>query len=248
MAGHHIHREILLSKLVGSRRATDNFSPEPIPDSDLQQILYAGLEAPSSYNLQPWRFVVVRDPNQRRKLRKAALDQQKVEDAPIVVVACGDTSGWQEDLEEIIRLGQKHGIGGDAWAQKKRKNVTADLASHPNMAAWVTKQTMIAATTMMWMAEALGYDTGPMEGFDEQQVRTVLHIPAHVRVLFLLAIGHLHGEDSRHPGRLSANRTTFAETYGNPFPIKSLPRRSASPRKTERRNTKPGLINRSASQ
>ena len=56
---------------------------------------------------------------------------------------------------------------------------------------WVTKQTMIAATTMMWMAEALGYDTAPMEGFHEDQVREVLGIPPHVRVIFLLAIGHL---------------------------------------------------------
>src|SRR5437870_12787345 len=53
---------------------------------------------------------------------------------------------------------------------------------------WVTKQTMIAATTMMWMAEALGYDTGPMEGFDEDKVREVLGVPEHVRVLFLLAL------------------------------------------------------------
>ena len=67
---------------------------------------------------------------------------------------------------------------------------------------WVAKQTMIAATTMMWMAEALGYDTGPMEGFDEEQVRAVLDIPPHVRVMFLLAIGYLHGEDARRPGRM----------------------------------------------
>src|SRR5690242_2611663 len=135
MARRHVRGEIPLSKLVDSRRATDNFSSEPVLESDLQQILHAGLEAPSGYNLQPWRFVVVREPNQRKRLRIAALDQQKVEDAPIVVVACGDTNGWRDDLEEVIRLGQEHGIGGDAWAQRKRENVTADLASHPNMSA-----------------------------------------------------------------------------------------------------------------
>ena len=213
-------RETPLSELVRRRRATDNFSPEPVSDSDLQEILRAGLEAPSSYNLQPWRFVVVRDLHQRRKLRAAAaMDQPKVEEAPVVIVACGDTLGWREDLEEVIRLGQEHGIGGEAWAQRKRKNVTADLSSHRNMPMWVAKQTMIAATTMMWMAEALGYDTGPMEGFDEEAVRTVLGIPAHFRVLFLLAIGHLRGEDGKYPGRLSPARTVFSETYGQPFPM-----------------------------
>jgi len=212
-----MHCEKPLSELVRARRATDSFSPEAIPDGDLEEILRAGLEAPSSYNLQPWRFVVVRDVSQRKKLRVAAMNQKKVEEAPVVVVACGDTLGWREDLEEVIRLGQEHGIGGDAWAQRKRKNVTADLGSHPNMSMWVAKQTMIAATTMMWMAEALGYDTGPLEGFDEEAVRTVLGIPTHFRVLFLLAIGHLRGEDGKYPGRLSPSRTVFADRNEQPF-------------------------------
>jgi len=51
MARRRVRREIPLSELVRTRRATDNFSPEPVPDSDLQKILHAGLEAPSSYNL-----------------------------------------------------------------------------------------------------------------------------------------------------------------------------------------------------
>jgi len=97
--------------------------------------------------------------------------------------------------------------------------VIADLSSHPNISMWVTKQTMIAATTMMWMAEALGYDTGPMEGFDEDKVREVLGVPEHVRVLFLLALGHLQGEEGKYPGRLPPSRTLFAERYGQPFPI-----------------------------
>ena len=114
-----VTRETALSELVRRRRATDNFSPEPVSDSDLQEIVRAGLEAPSSYNLQPWRFVVVRDLQQRRKLRAAAMDQPKVEEAPVVIVACGDTLGWWEDLEEVIRLGQEHGIGGEAWGSTK---------------------------------------------------------------------------------------------------------------------------------
>jgi nitroreductase len=212
-------RERPLAELVRTRRATDAFRSEPIPREELEQILQAGLEAPSSYNLQPWRFVVVRDQERRRKLRIAAMNQRKVEDAPVVIVACADTLGWREDLEEIIRIGRENDIGGDAWADRKRRNVIADLSSHPNISMWVTKQTMIAATTMMWMAEALGYDTGPMEGFDEDKVREVLGVPEHVRVLFLLALGHLQGEDGKYPGRLPPSRTLFAERYGQPFPV-----------------------------
>ena len=140
--------------------------------------------------MQPWRFVVVRNPEQRKRLRSAAMNQEQVEQAPVVVVACGDTAGWKQDVEEIIQVSREHGYVDDMWAQRKRANVSADLGSHPNISMWVTKQTMIAATTMMWMAEALGYDTGPMEGSYEDKVREVLAIPNNVRVLFLLAIGH----------------------------------------------------------
>jgi nitroreductase len=201
--------------LVSGRRATPAFSPAAaVADSDLAIILKAGLDAPSSYNLQPWRFVVVRDIEQRRKLRLAAMNQGQVEQAPVVVVACGDTTGWREDLESIIRIGRDHGFSDQTRIDRKRTNVTREIGSHRNMPQWVTKQTMIAATTMMWMAEALGYDTGPMEGFHEDQVRRVLDIPDHVCVLFLLAIGRLEGEDSKYPGRLPPSRTLFAERYG----------------------------------
>jgi len=74
---------------------------------------------------------------------------------------------------------------------------------------------------MMWMAEALGYDTGPMEGFYEDQVRKVLGIPEHVRVIFLLTIGRLQGKDEGYPGRLPPSRTVFAEYYGQPLNLDS---------------------------
>ena len=201
--------------LVTGRRATPAFSPtSAVPDGDLAIILKAGLDAPSSYNLQPWRFVVVRAIEQRRKLRIAAMNQEQVEQAPVVIVACGDTTGWREDLESIIRIGRDRGFSDQTRIDRKRTNVTRDIGSHPNMPQWVTKQTMIAATTMMWTAEALGYDTGPMEGFYEDQVRRVLDIPDHVCVLFLLAIGSLEGEDGKYPGRLPPSRTLFGERYG----------------------------------
>jgi nitroreductase len=213
--------EKTLSKLVRERRATPAFSSAPVSEDDLRTILQAGLEAPSSYNIQPWRFIVVRDIEQRKRLRRAAMNQEQVEQAPVVIVACGDTEGWKEDLAEVIRIGRLRGINDESHIERKRKNVMADLGSQPNMGMWVTKQTMIAATTMMWMAEAMGYDTGPMEGFYENQVREVLRIPEHVRVIFLLAIGHLRGEDGDYPGRLPGSRTVFAEHYGDPLNLEA---------------------------
>ena len=213
-----IRTEKKLSDLVRERRATPTFSPSPVREEDLKKIIRAGLEAPSGYNMQPWRFIVVRDAEQRKKLRQSAMNQPKVEQAPVMIVACGDTNGWKEDVEEVIRIGREHGLA-EEQIQRTRKGVTNYLGSHAEISMWVTKQTMIAATTMMWMAEALGYDTAPMEGFYEDEVRNVLGIPAQVRVIFLLGIGHLAGEDKKYAGRLPWSRTVYSERFGQPLAL-----------------------------
>src|SRR5436305_15020057 len=95
--------EKLLSQAIKDRRATPSFEDVPIHSADLEKIMRAGLEAPSGYNLQPWRFVVVRDREQKKRLRQAAFGQAKVEEASVVVVACGDPQAWNDgDLEESI--------------------------------------------------------------------------------------------------------------------------------------------------
>ena len=65
--------EKLLSEVVQERRATNNFEEVPIHAADLEKIVRAGLETPSGYNLQPWRFIVVRDREQKKKLRGCRL-------------------------------------------------------------------------------------------------------------------------------------------------------------------------------
>ena len=73
----------------------------------------------------------------------------------------------------------------------------------------------------------------------------MLNIPAHMRVLFLLAIGRLRGEDDRYPGRLLPARTVFAETYGQPFPMDGIAKSAfETGHKTECGNNDPGLNNR----
>src|SRR6266478_166967 len=94
--------EKTLSQAIKDRRATPGFLPDPVPESDLK-------------NFQPWRFVVVREAEQRARLRQAAMNQPKVEEAPVVIVACADLEGWRGgDLDEIIRLAQQHGYGDEA--------------------------------------------------------------------------------------------------------------------------------------
>ena len=211
-----------LSEAIRERRATPHFDSTPIPDADLKQIVRAGLEAPSAYNLQPWRFVVVRDPEMRKRLREAAMGQPKVEEAPVVIVACGDPLGWKNgDLEAMLQMGAEHGHSA-AGHEGVRNAVHGLLAGKGgeaagisgNTHAWVNRQVMIAFTTLMWMAECLGYDTAPMEGFFEDKVKQVLNIPSEVRVVALLAIGKRKGNDKLYGGRFDSTKLVFENHWG----------------------------------
>jgi nitroreductase len=206
-----------LSRAIAERRATPSFDGSPIPGEDLKKIIEAGLLAPSGFNLQPWRFVVVRSPEQRKRLRGASFNQAKVEEASAVIVACGDADGWRKgDLEEMLRLGREGGMPENYAAQAK-ENIPEYLSNLANLPMWLNRHVMIAVTMMMLMAESLGYDTAPMEGFDEEKVREVLRLPLSFHVVALLAIGHAKGPDKFSGGRFAMSRTVFAEEYDRPI-------------------------------
>jgi nitroreductase len=207
-----------LSEAIRDRRATPSFDGEPIPSGDLRTILQAGLNAPSGYNMQPWRFVVVQDPEQRKKLRAASYNQAKVEEASVVIVACGDRDGWRKDLDEMLRLGRDGGMP-ESYAAQAQQTVPNYLSSFTDdqMKGWLNKQVMIAHTHMMLMAESLGYDTAPMEGFEQAKVCETLKLPMSYWVVALLAIGRLKGQDKFDGGRFEMSHTVFGEEYGKPL-------------------------------
>jgi nitroreductase len=96
-------REVTLSEAIVERRSTPSFDGSPVPDEELNTILRSGIEAPSSFNLQPWRFIVVRDAQQKRRLREAAMGQPKVEEAGAVIVCCGDPEASRgTNLEDVL--------------------------------------------------------------------------------------------------------------------------------------------------
>ncbi|MES2393912.1 MAG: nitroreductase family protein [Acidobacteriota bacterium] len=207
-----------LAQAIRDRRASPSFDGEPIPAGDLRQILDAGLSAPSGYNMQPWRFVVVQQPEQRKRLRAASYNQAKVEEASAVIVACGDRDGWRKDIEEIIRMGRAGGMT-ESYAEQMRESVPAYLSSFNSdqMAGWLNKMVMLAFTSMMLMAEVLGYDTAPMEGFEQDKVCETLRLPMSYWVVALLAVGHVKGSDKFNGGRFDMSHTVFGEEYGKPL-------------------------------
>ncbi|VEG92266.1 nitroreductase family protein [Legionella spiritensis] len=216
------YQERLLSDVLTERRATPDFDGSSIPDHSLSTIINAGIESPSGYNLQPWRFIVVRDARQKKRLREAAMDQPKVEEAGAVIVCCGDLNAPRgNSLDDVLDEAARHGFSDDQ-NQETRKiiNKTFDrpagnaMGLSPDYAVWVNRHVMIAFTTMMWTAETLGFDTAPMEGFFEDKVKSLLEIPDHVRVVALLAIGRRKGKDKPYAGRRKLQDICFKETWG----------------------------------
>jgi nitroreductase len=209
-----------LSQAIAERRATPSFDGAPIPSEDLKQIVDAGLHAPSGYNMQPWRFIVVQSPEQKKKLRAASYNQGKVEEASAVIVACGDADGWRKDLDLMLELGRKGGMP-ESYAAQAQTSVPNYLSSFntTQMQGWLNKMVMLAFTHMMLMAEVMGYDTAPMEGFEQDKVHEVLRLPLSYWVVALLAVGHMKGTDKFDGGRFDMAHTVFGEEFGKPLKL-----------------------------
>ncbi len=212
----------IFSEIITKRRATPHFDGTPIDDADLKTIIKAGMEAPSGYNMQPWRFVVVRDLAKKHILREAAMGQPKIEEAGAIIVFCGDLNATQgPDLDAVLEESTKHGFE-EKQNQQIKKMIGQTFSSSPgnamgvapDYAVWLNRHVMIAFTTMMWMAEFLGYDTAPMEGFFEDKLKSILDIPDDVRVVAILGIGRLKGPDKPYAGRRKMSDICFAESWG----------------------------------
>src|SRR5215210_1864256 len=101
-----------ITEVVLERRATIHFKEsEEIPENILRAILQLGTQAPSGYNLQPWRFIVVRDEANRKRLQQVAFNQPKVAEAPVIIIAVGMKEEWKQTADEVFQEGARRGAG-----------------------------------------------------------------------------------------------------------------------------------------
>ena len=73
-----------------TRRSIRTYTPEPVPDSLITEVLTAAMSAPSAGNQQPWQFVVIADRRLREEIPKFHPYAQMVPDAPVAIAVCGD--------------------------------------------------------------------------------------------------------------------------------------------------------------
>ncbi len=179
-------RILSVKEAVLTRRSIRRFKPEPIPREKLGEILSLALKAPSSNNLQPWRVVVVQNPELKERLREAANNQAQVSSAPAVFVVYSDMKDTLERVEEIFHPGfseeQKQ-----ARATNMRK--AWEGKSNEERENWGKAQGFILLGFLMLIARSFGYDTVPMGGFNAAKVKELLGLPSHAAITALLPIG-----------------------------------------------------------
>ncbi len=205
------------------RRAVRKFDPgRPVPDDLLVRILGLATHAPSGYNLQPWRFLVVRSERNRQRLRLCAYNQPKVGEAPVVVIVLGYLRGYETDLGPM--LDRRVSLGGmtPEAAAESRGRASAALAKHRDLASWANRSAMLAAATLMIAAQGLGVDSAPMEGFDAARIKHEFGVPDDHVVCCLVCLGYALERDP-FPGRFDLEHVCYQEHFGQPWTLGESP-------------------------
>ncbi len=186
--------------LLRRRYACHAFRPAvAIADADLQAVLEAGRLAPSAFGLEPWRFVVVKNPARLPELQAACFGQAQAGTASALVAILARTADLAPDSGSVrARLAREHPHDLD-------ESLAAYRAFHAatDLRAWAVAQCMLAAAQMMLAATAAGLDTCPLGGFDEKYLAAILGIdPSRDAIALVLALGqcaHGAGEKQRLP-------------------------------------------------
>lgn len=206
------------NQLIRQRRATPHFLSDPVPEETIAAALALAGQAPSGYNFQPWRFLILRQPERRASLRGAAFNQIKITEAPVVIVAFGRREGWKEPIDEIFATRAKH-TGQQSGDPKKIKATATQFVEGLSTPLWLNRQVMIGFTYLMLAFESLGWDTAPMEGFDGPAVKKALQLPEDAEIIALLAVGRAVDSATPYPGRLRTDQIAFLDTCDIPFPV-----------------------------
>jgi len=203
------------------RRAVKIFEPVDISCGLREQILNAARYAPSSLNLQPYRFYWVGSPAKRAAVAKLCMGQKPAETASALIVAVADIGSlpsttqaqaeWMRrshfaeekirDYERTARIGRILFMPGPFgtfaafkravfWLLNLWKVVGMPPLSRQDIFKWATKGTSLACENLMIAAEALGFNTCPMEGFEGRRLLQYLGLcRRHHEIVMVIAIG-----------------------------------------------------------
>ncbi|MEN6440750.1 MAG: nitroreductase family protein [Syntrophobacter sp.] len=179
---------------IKQRRSVNFFEQgREIPDETLTNLLNVANLAPSSFNLQPWRVIVVRDKDRKRKLRECAMNQPKVEEASVVLIMIADPDGVEINRDRVLQrwveLGFIKSENKDMMVETMRK--LYDEKESLTRKIFAVKNTALFAMNLMNTAQGLGLDTHPMDGIDADCIKREFSIPDDKVIPMIIAVGYL---------------------------------------------------------
>ncbi|MGB9854019.1 MAG: nitroreductase family protein [Candidatus Bathyarchaeales archaeon] len=145
---------------IKRRRSIRSFKKIEVPNDVVEKLIDAARWAPSAGNIQPWEFIVVRNPETKAKLASAALRQTFVKEAPVVIVICADEN----------RALQGYGFRGKTL--------------------YCIQDTAAAAQNIHLAAHSLGLGTCWVGSFRENEVAEILKIPEGIKPVAIIPVGY----------------------------------------------------------
>ena len=204
-------------RVIRERTSINKFdSSRQISEGEIREIVADATQAPSSYNIQHWRFVAITDPEKKQQLKAAAYNQAKVGEASATIIVLGDLRGY-EKMEKIYAPLVERGAVTKEAASGAARNAAKSYGSNPQFERdEAIRSGAMAAMTFMLSAQARGFVTGPMIGFDPEQVKRLFNISDRYVPVMLITLGYpAPGNLPRKP-RLSADEV-LAFNQGREF-------------------------------
>jgi len=192
---------------ISKKRRSINFfdTKKDVPEDLLMEVVDIAANTPSSFNLQPWNLMVLRDTDEKEMLKSLAQDQPKIIEAPVVLIVLADKSGWQEgnhlfekNWNEMLKSGSMKSDQRD-WFLNATKSLY-NWSPDANL-AFAAKNAGFFSMSLMYAATSLGLETHPMDGFDHEAVRKAFKIPDNYWIPLLLAVGYIKPGVELHPAK-----------------------------------------------
>jgi len=197
-----------LKQVFEKRRSVNFFDSQKTISEDLIKNIYDTAKlAPSSMNLQPWKFILVREPENKKKLRAAAFNQPKVEEASAMLILLADKEAYKDAgkiLDDNIAKGYMAADKKSFYVSMAEKMYGEAFAGR----GFALRNIGLFAMSFMLAAKDSGVDTHPMDGFEQDKVKEAFNIPERYEVAMLIAVGY-HDDKKTLLPRL--NRKNFED-------------------------------------
>lgn len=194
---------------IETRRSVKHYDPDHrMSDEEVRRLLELAILSPTSFNIQNWRFVVVRDPALRAELRAAAWNQAQVTDASLLLVLCADLAAHDHDPERYWRTAPPETAA--MLAGMIRKFYTGQPQLQRDEAL---RSTGLAAQTIMLAARAMGLDSCPMVGFDPVRVAEAIRLPPDHMVSMMITVGRKLKDARPRGGQLPLDEVVVTDRF-----------------------------------